>query len=130
MSQPPRFRPIPVAHLVGAPEPERRLRFMEIVRRQMRERRFSARTERAYVGWIRRYILFHDRRHPRELGEDDVRRFLSHLVLERDAASSTQNQALAALTFLYDKVLGTPFGRVESHTGQASCSGAGGAVAE
>ena len=113
MSHVPRTPPIPLAHLVGAPEPERRFRFMEIVRRRLRERRFSARTERAYVGWIRRYILFHERRHPRELGEDEVRRFLSHLVVERDAASSTQNQALAALTFLYDRVLGRPLGRVE-----------------
>jgi integron integrase len=86
---------------------------MEVVRRRLRERRFSTRTERAHIGWIRRYIQFHDRRHPRELGEDDVRRFLSDLVVERGAASSTQNQALAALTFLYDRVLGRPLERLQ-----------------
>jgi integron integrase len=66
----------------------------------------SSRTEHAYVGWIRRFILFHDKRHPEDLGEPEVSRFLSSLATERRVAASTQNQALAALLFLYRDVLG------------------------
>ncbi|MEO6878494.1 MAG: phage integrase N-terminal SAM-like domain-containing protein, partial [Gemmatimonadaceae bacterium] len=56
--------PIPLSHLTGPPEPERRLRLMEVVRRTLRERRYSRRTEDAYVGWIRRFIVANGRRHP------------------------------------------------------------------
>jgi integron integrase len=104
---------IPLTHLLAAPDPERRLRLMEIVRRRARERRYSRRTEEAYVHWIRRYIIHHGRRHPRDLGEDEVRHFLSALVLKEQVAASTQNQALAALTFLYDAVLVRPLTRIE-----------------
>jgi len=86
---------------------------MESVRRALRERRYSVRTERAYTQWIRRYILANDRRHPADLGEADVARFLSVLALEGQVAASTQNQALAALTFLYARVLRRPLARVE-----------------
>jgi integron integrase len=67
----------------------------------------------AYVVWIRRYVLFHQRRHPRDLGPEHVRRFLSSLAREQNVAASTQNQALAALTFLYDRVLLQPLERVD-----------------
>lgn len=86
---------------------------MEVVRRSLRERRFSRRTEEAYVSWIRRYIVYHGRRHPRELGETDVQRFLSALAVEGQVAASTQNQALAAITFLYDHVLVRPLSRID-----------------
>ena len=104
---------IPLDHLSPAPDPARRYRLLELVRRRMRELRYSPRTELTYVVWIRRYILFHDRRHPRELGEDAVRQYLSHLACDRKVAASTQNQALAALTFLYDRVLMQPLERVD-----------------
>jgi len=86
---------------------------MEVVRRTLRERRYSARTEQAYVHWIRRFILANGRRHPSELGEADVARFLSSLAVEGQVAASTQNQALAALTFLYARVIRRPLARVE-----------------
>ena len=105
--------PIPLVHLVGPPEPERRFRLLETVRRRMRELRYRPRTIEAYVSWIRRYVLFHQRRHPRDLGEQEVRAYLSHLATTRGVAASTQNQALAALTFLYDAVLRHPLPRVE-----------------
>jgi integron integrase len=104
---------IPMSHLTAAPNPERQFRLMEIVRRKLRERRYSRRTEEAYVHWIRRYIVFHDRRHPRDLGEAEVKAFLSALAIEQRVAASTQNQALAALTFLYDPVLERPLTRIE-----------------
>ena len=74
----------------------------------MRTRHLSAATEEAYVGWIRRFVDFHHRRHPRELTDRDVGAFLTHLAVEGRVAASTQNQALAALQFLYNEVLSLP----------------------
>lgn len=103
---------IPPAELNAGPDAARPLRFMEVVRRRMREERLSRRTQEAYVYWVRRFIRFHDRRHPKALTEDDVVAFLSSLVVEGGVAASTQNQALAALRFLYDKVMRRPLGRL------------------
>lgn len=72
----------------------------------LRAKHYSLRTEHAYVAWVRRYVLFHDKRHPRDLGPDHVNRFLTHLAVREKVAASTQNQALAALLFLYGEVLG------------------------
>ncbi len=66
----------------------------------------SPRTEEAYIGWIRRFILFHGKRHPDVMGEPEVTGFLSHLATHQHVSASTQNQALAALLFLYERVLG------------------------
>jgi integron integrase len=100
--------PIPESHLGRTPEPERKIRFMEIVRRRMRERRFSPRTQEAYADWIRRYIKFHGRRHPADMDAADVAAFLSDLAVRLRVAASTQNQALSALTFLYSDVVRRP----------------------
>ena len=81
-------------------------RLLDRVREALRVRHYSRRTEEAYVAWIRRYIFFHDKRHPSELGGPDVTRFLSALAVEGHVAASTQNQALSALLFLYRDVLG------------------------
>jgi integron integrase len=113
MSLPPEPPRIPLAHLVAPPDPARRFRLLEVVRARLRERRYSRRTEEAYVAWVRRYVIFHGRRHPRDLGAEDVRRFLSALATEERVAASTQNQALAALLFLYEHVVGQPLGRVD-----------------
>jgi integron integrase len=81
-------------------------RLLDQVREKIRLKHYSYRTEQQYLGWIRRYILFSGRRHPRDLGPADVEAFLSHLVTDRSVAAATQNQALAALLFLYRQVLG------------------------
>lgn len=94
------------------PTPPRRSPFLEQVRDAIRVRHYSIRTEQAYVDWIRRYILFHAKRHPKAMGAAEVGAFLTHLAVERDVSSSTQNQALNALVFLYDKVLEQPLGEV------------------
>lgn len=86
--------------------PARRPRLLESVRRRLRLKHYSMRTEEAYVGWIRRFILFHNKRHPKEMGAAEVEGFLTHLAVEGRVAPSTQNQALAALLFLYREVLG------------------------
>ena len=80
-------------------------RLLEQVRNAMRVRRYSYRTEQSYVEWIKRFVHFHGRRHPREMGAAEVSAFLTNLARERNVAASTQNQALSALLFLYKHVL-------------------------
>jgi integron integrase len=104
---------VPQSHLDASADPTKRFRLMETVRRVLRERRYSARTEDAYVQWIRRFIMFHGRRHPKDLGPEHVRDFLSSLATQSGVAASTQNQALAALLFLYDRVLRQALPRIE-----------------
>lgn len=87
----------------GSPPPKPRL--LDRVRQALRLRHYSPRTEQAYVHWILRYIRFHDLRHPSEMGAEEVSRFLSSLAVQGRVAASTQNQALAALLFLYRHVL-------------------------
>ena len=90
-----------------------RPRLLDRVREAIRVRHYSRRTEEAYVAWIRRFILFHGKRHPSELGTRDVAAFLSSLALDHAVSASTQNQALSALLFLYRFVLGQPLDPVE-----------------
>jgi len=81
---------------------------LDRVRAAVRTRHYSIRTEEAYVGWIRRFVLFHSRRHPDEMGEAEINAFVSELATRGRVASSTQTQALSALLFLYREVLGRP----------------------
>jgi integron integrase len=80
-------------------------RLLDQVREVIRLRHYSIRTEQAYVQWIRRFILFHGKRHPREMGAPELTAFLSDLAVQRNVAASTQNQALHAIIFLYRDVL-------------------------
>jgi hypothetical protein len=80
-------------------------KLLEQVRDAIRARHYSIRTEETYLRWIKRFILFHGRRHPREMGGQEVQQFLSHLAVEGRVAASTQNQALSAIVFLYQQVL-------------------------
>jgi len=75
--------------------------FLKSVCRLIRAKHLSRRTEKAYIGWIQRYLLFHDKRHPKDLGAEEVQAFLKHLAVDGNVAASTQNQASAALVFLY-----------------------------
>ena len=84
--------------------------FFDRVSAAVRVRHYSIRTEQAYIYWIRRFIHFHHRRHPEQLGEVEVAAFLSHLAVNDQVAPATQNQALNALVFLYDAVLNRPLG--------------------
>lgn len=89
-------------------------RLLDQVREVVRRRHYSYRTEETYVHWIRRFIYFSDKRHPRELGATEVTAFLNHLVGDRHVAAATQNQALAALLFLYKEVLAQPLPWLEN----------------
>lgn len=82
--------------------------FLEEVRQIMRTQHYAIRTEQSYIEWIKRFILFHGKRHPNEMGEAEVAVFLTHLSVDRNVAPATQGQALNALVFLYRKVLNTP----------------------
>jgi integron integrase len=96
--------PSPAPHAPAVPgtaEP----RLLDRVRMEVRTRHFSERTEEAYVRWIRRFILFHRKRHPSEMGEKEIGRFLSSLATESHLSASAQNQALSAILFLYRCVL-------------------------
>lgn len=80
-------------------------KLLDQVRNLMRVRHLSHKTERAYISYIRQYILFHDKRHPAEMGVDEIRDYLTHLAVEKKVAASTQNVAFNALLFLYKQVL-------------------------
>jgi integron integrase len=95
-----------------AAEPKQE-RLLDRVRSAIRLRHYSPRTEESYLGWIRRYIVFHHKRHPSEMGDAEVRQFLTDLAENRTVSASTQNQALNALVFLYREVLQLPLGKME-----------------
>jgi hypothetical protein len=80
-------------------------KLLDQVRERIRAKHYSIRTEEAYVDWAKRFILFHNKRHPKEMGAAEVEAFLSYLAVERHVSASTQNQAKAALLFLYKEVL-------------------------
>ena len=84
-------------------------RLLDRMREAIRARHYSLRTEEAYVAWARRFILFHGKRHPAEMGETEINAFLSHLAVREGVSASTQNQALAGLLFLYRHVLEIEF---------------------
>jgi integron integrase len=71
----------------------------------LRNRHYSLRTEKTYIGWVRQYILYHNKRHPREMGVDEINAFITHLVNQKTVSASTQNQAISAILFLYRNVL-------------------------
>lgn len=88
-------------------------KLLDQVRLHIRTRHYSIRTEEAYIAWIKDFILFHGKRHPDQMGAPDVSSYLSYLATQRHVASATQNQALAALLFLYKDVLGQPLDWIE-----------------
>ena len=94
----------------AAPE---KVKLLDQVREVIRLKHYSIRTEESYVGWIRKFILFHGKRHPAEMTEADVRAFLSHLATHDKLTASTQNQAFSALLFLYRQVLKQELGQIE-----------------
>jgi len=109
MNNPTVLRRSPLGVFPGQPTP----RLYDRVVEALRTRHYSRRTEEAYIHWIRRFLLLHTGAHPRQLAEADVNRFLTHLAVRENVAASTQNQALAALLFLYEHVLEQPLDRIE-----------------
>ena len=89
-------------------------KLLDRVRQAIRLKHYSYRTEQTYVAWIKRYILFHNKQHPKDMGVEEVQTFLSHLAIVGNVAASTQNQALSALLFLYKIVLDQELGSVDA----------------
>lgn len=100
-------------HTVGKTRP---LRLSDQVRQTIRRKHYSYRTEQSYLHWIKRYIYFHNKRHPCEMGETEIAAFLTHLAVDRKVSASTQNQALSALLFLYKQVLERDVALIEGVT--------------
>ncbi len=86
--------------------------FLREVSRILRVKHYAYKTEQTYVDWIKRYILFHNKRHPQEMGEKEVADFLSYLTIKRNVSPTTQSQALNALVFLYRHVIERPLGDI------------------
>jgi len=86
----------------AAPKPRK---LLDQVSDALRTKHYSYRTEQTYIDWIKRYIIFHKKRHPKDMGAEDIRKFIAYLAAERKVATSTQNQALSAILFLYRTVL-------------------------
>jgi len=80
-------------------------KLLDQMRRVMKTQHYALRTEETYVNWVRRFILFHNKRHPNQMGTAEIEQFLTHLAVARQVSPSTQNQALSALLFLYQRVL-------------------------
>lgn len=100
------MRPINTGKNASSAEPEKP-RLLDLLRTRIRLKHYSLRTENTYTEWAKRYILFHNKRHPAEMGKEEVEAFLSHLAVKHNVSASTQNQAKAALLFLYREVLDT-----------------------
>ena len=92
--------------------PNPKARLLDQVREVMRLKHYSLRTEQTYIQWIKRFIFFHQKRHPREMGAPEVKAFLTDLAVRHRVAASTQNQGLNALVFLYQKVLDLSLGEI------------------
>src|SRR5712692_5104632 len=100
---------VKVSPISDSPKPK----LLDQVRLAIRTRHYSYMTEKAYVGWIKRFIFFHNKRHPVEMGEGKVAQFLSSLAIDSHVSASTQNQALNALLFLYREILNKDIGYVD-----------------
>ena len=86
----------------NSPKPKK---LLDQYREHIRLKQYSPRTEKTYIDWVRQYILFHNKRHPKEMGAPEIKQFITHLVVDRKASASTQNQVISAILFLYRNVL-------------------------
>ena len=89
-------------------------KLLDQLRNEIKRRNYSIRTERAYADWVKRFIFYHNKRHPKDMGAPEVQQFLTHLAVERRVSASTQNQALCALVFLYREILDIELGILDN----------------
>lgn len=89
-------------------------KLLEQMRNTLRVKHYAYSTEKEYLNWCKRYILFHDKRHPKEMGKDEIEAFLTHLAINENISASTQNQAFSAILFLYKHVLKQPIEEVDA----------------
>lgn len=95
-------------------------KLLDLVRDTIRVKHYSMQTEKTYIGWIKRYILYHNKKHPIDMGKPEIEIFLTHLAVDRHVSASTQNQAFNAILFLYTQVLGVPLDNqnIQAHRAQ------------
>ncbi len=91
-------------------------KLLTMVRERIRVKHYSIRTERAYLDWIYRFIVFHNKKHPQDMGAEEIQNYLNYLAVQLNVAASTQNQALNAINFLYKEVLQIDFDKLEQIT--------------
>lgn len=103
---------------IPSPLPAQPTRFLDKVRSFIRLRGMAYKTEKTYLFWIKRFIRFHDRKHPEVMGTVEVEAFLSHLVLQANVSTATQRVALNALVFLYRELLGQPLEELSFERGR------------
>jgi len=89
-------------------------KLLDQVRNSLRQRNYSYSTEKTYISWIKRFIIFHDKRHPKEMGEKEIGEYLTHLAVDRNVAPKTQNQALNAIIYLYKYILKIDLGEINT----------------
>ena len=98
--------------------PPRKL--LDVVCETIRLKHYSYRTEQTYLDWIKRYLLYHNKKHPRDMGTEEIKAFLTHLAIDKNVAAATQNQALKAILFLYREVLTMEMGDIGDYL-RAKC---------
>jgi site-specific recombinase XerD len=94
---------------------EKKPKLLEQVREVIHIKHYSLRTEESYINWIKRFIFFHNKKHPIEMGEKEIGQFITHLAKDKKVSASTQNQALCAIIFLYKKCLEKGIGKYNFH---------------
>jgi Phage integrase, N-terminal SAM-like domain len=122
--------PEPPGPPASSPAPSNPPRLLDRVRAAIRLRHYSPRTEDAYVGWVRRFILFHGVRHPAEMGAAEINRFLTDLAVNGHVSASTQNQAFSALLFVYQQALQVTGAAILVFRDSTSFAGGPGSLAE
>ena len=90
----------------------KKVKLLDQIRLVLRSRHYSRRTEQTYCQWVKRFVLFHNLRHPSKMAEPEINAFLTHLAINKKVSASTQNQALSALLFLYKHVLNREVGKL------------------
>jgi len=100
--------------MTNTPAQPNKPKLLDQARIAMRQRHYSLKTEKSYISWMKRFILFHNKRHPKDMGDVEIEQFLNHLVLKRGVSASTQAQALNAVVFLYKQVLEMEIGQFEN----------------
>ena len=89
------------------------IKLLEQLQAVLRTKHYSRKTEQAYVFWVRRFVLFHNKQHPKDMGEKEINRFLSHLAVKENVSASTQNQALCAIIFLFKNIINKNIGELD-----------------
>ena len=96
------------------PQKQNKPKLLDQVKNEMRVKHYSRKIEESYTSWMKRFILFNNKKHPNEMGKEEIQKFLNYLAIEKHVSAPTQNQALSAILYLYKNILRKDFGWLES----------------